>query len=422
MINDPLIPHLFRSEFSKITAVLCRFMGGSHIDAAEDIAGETFLAALETWPYKGCPPNPTAWLYTVAKNKAKNYMKRNSILAGKVLPSLQKTTSEYNDADIDFSILNIADSQLQMLFAICHPSLSLESQVGLALRILCGFGVDEIAHAFLTNKETIHKRLQRAKEKLRSEKVAIELPPSHQIQNRLDAVLKTLYLLFNEGYYSETNDAIIREDLCEEAIRLTSLLAQNEITNLPRVNALMALMCFQSSRLKARRNDNGEPVLYEDQDEKNWDKELVSKGAYYLNKASVGRVLSKYHLEAAIAYWHSNKQDGQEKWENILYLYNLLLQIEYSPIAALNRSYALSRVQGTEAAIRETLKLSLNNNPYYHSLLAMLYEETDKGKAIEELRKAHSSAKTNSEKRLLEARIDRLTKNQARDDSKSFYL
>jgi RNA polymerase sigma-70 factor (ECF subfamily) len=420
MINDPLIPHLFRSEFSKITAVLGKFMGSSHIEAAEDIAGETFLAALETWPYKGCPPNPTAWLYTVAKNKAKNYMKRNSILAEKVLPSLQKIRGEYNDANIDFSALNIADSQLQMLFAICHPSLSLESQVGLALRILCGFGVDEIAHAFLTNQETIHKRLQRAKEKLRTENITIELPPSHQIQNRLDAVLKTLYLLFNEGYYSETNDAIIREDLCEEAIRLTSLLTQNDITNLPRVNALIALMCFQSSRLKARRNDNGDPVLYEDQDEKNWDRELVSKGAYYLNRASAGQVLSKYHLEAAIAYWHSNKQDVPEKWENILYLYNLLLQTEYSPIVALNRNYALSRVQGTEAAIRETLKLGLNNNPYYHSLLATLYEETDRQKAIEELHKACSSAKTSSEKKLLEARLSRLNKGQCQDNGKSF--
>lgn len=410
MTNDPLIPHLFRSEFSKITAVLCKFMGSSHIDAAEDIASETFLAALETWPYKGCPPHPTAWLYTVAKNKAKNYMKRNNLLVDKVLPSLQKTADEYKEADIDFSVLNIADSQLQMLLAICHPALSLESQVGLALRILCGFGVDEIAHAFLTTKETIHKRLQRAKEKLRSENIAIDLPLSHQIQNRLDAVLKTLYLLFNEGYYSETNEAIIREDLCEEAIRLTTLLTQNEITDLPRVNALISLMYFQSSRLKARKAGNGELILYENQDEKKWNRDLISKGAWYLNKASVGKVLSKYHLEAAIAYWHSIKKDTEEKWENILYLYNLLLQIEYSPIAALNRSYALSRVKGNEAAIREVLKLSLNNNPYYHSLLAMLYEETDRQQAIGELRKAYSSAKTISEKKLLEARINRLNK------------
>jgi len=148
---------------------------------------------------------------------------------------------------------NITDSQLQMLFAVCHPSISTEAQIGLSLRILCGFGIDEIANAFLTNKETINKRLSRAKEKLRLEKVQIEFPGEAEINKRLETVLTTLYLLFNEGYYSESEDTIVREDLCQEAMRLTYLLIENEQTNQPNVNALLSLMCFHSSRFAARK-------------------------------------------------------------------------------------------------------------------------------------------------------------------------
>ena len=176
MQQQELIPHLFRTEFRKITAVLCKLFGIEHMEVAEDIASETFLSALETWTYKGIPENPTAWLYTVAKNKARNYISRNNIFTEKITASLQKSSPEIEEVEIDLSDKNITDSQLQMLFAICHPSISTEAQIGLALRILCGFGIDEIANAFLTNKETINKRLFRAKEKLRQEKVKIEFP------------------------------------------------------------------------------------------------------------------------------------------------------------------------------------------------------------------------------------------------------
>src|SRR5215510_9281434 len=174
MNQQELVPHLFRTEFRKIAAVLCKTFGIEHIEVAEDIASETFLSALETWSYKGIPENPTAWLYTVAKNKAKNYIHRNQLFTGKIVPQLKTAESVTEEIEIDLSAQNITDSQLQMLFAICHPSLPAESQIALALRILCGFGIDEIASAFLTNKETINKRLQRAKEKLRTEKIAIE--------------------------------------------------------------------------------------------------------------------------------------------------------------------------------------------------------------------------------------------------------
>jgi len=163
MKQQELIPHLFRTEFRKITTVLCKHFGVEHIEIAEDIASDTFLSAVETWPYKGLPANPTAWLYTVAKNKAKNYFHRSNIFSEKIVTEIKRSSLETEESEINLSEENIIDSQLQMLFAICHPSIPTEAQIGLALRILCGFGINEIANAFLTNNETINKRLSRAK-------------------------------------------------------------------------------------------------------------------------------------------------------------------------------------------------------------------------------------------------------------------
>lgn len=408
-MNQPeLIPHLFRTEYRKITSVLCKLFGIAHIELAEDIASETFLSAIEVWTYKGIPEQPVAWLYTVAKNKARNHLNRNHLFQNKIAAEIKKSSLVGDEFEIDLSEKNITDSQLQMLFALCHPSIPTEAQIGLSLRILCGFGIEEIANAFLTNKETINKRLFRAKEKLRTEKVAIELPSDNEIEQRLDTILTTLYLLFNEGYYSESQDEILREDLCLEAMRLAFLLCDNEKTNLPKVNALLALMCFHSSRFKARKNHKGEIVLYEKQDENLWDKELIEKGALFLKQASKGNQISKYHLEAGIAYWHTQKADSKEKWESILQLYNLLLQVEYSPIAALNRTYALSKANGKEEAIIEAEKLNLSNNHYYYTLLGELYKETDSTKAKINFEKALSLAKTRTDKQTIRLKIDKL--------------
>ena len=408
MAEQQLIPHLFRTEYSKLVAVLCKYFGIEHIEAAEDIASETFLSALETWTYKGIPQNPVAWLYTVAKNKVKNQISRKHLFTEKIAPQIKYLSSDIGEIEIDLSEKNITDSQLQMLFALCHPSISAEAQIGLSLRILCGFGIDEIANAFLSNKETINKRLFRAKEILRLNKVEIEFPPETEISKRLETVLTTLYLLFNEGYYSESRDTILREDLCLEAVRLTYLLIDNESTNQPNANALLALMCFHSSRFATRRNENGEIILYNDQDETLWDKELISKGIYFLKQSSQGNTISKYHLEASIAYWHTIKNDTKEKWENILQLYNHLLQIQYSPIAALNRTYAISKTYGKQEAILEAEKLQLTNNQYYFSLLGELYKDIDSKKAIANFEKACSLAITQSEKQIIKKKIERI--------------
>lgn len=353
-----------------------------HIEIAEDITNDTFLLATETWGLKGIPENPTAWLYVVAKNKTKDHLKRHQLFSDKIVAHVKAEHSQSEEIELDLSGKNISDSQLQMIFAICNPVIPAEAQIGLALRILCGFGIDEIAEAFLTNKETINKRLFRAKEKLREAKIKIELPEQHEINRRLETVLTTLYLLFNEGYHSTTQNTHLRKELCLESMRLTYLLIENEATNKPQVNALLALMCFHASRFEARINQIGEVILYEEQDKNLWDQELIQKGNYFLIQSAKGETLSKYHLEASIAYWHSTKIENPNKWENILQLYNRLLQLEYSPIAALNRTYALFMVSGKEKAIAEALKLDLKENHFYHSLLGHLYTNKDNTKAI----------------------------------------
>lgn len=397
--------------------MLCRHFGFDQIETAEDLTSETFLTAAQTWPMNGIPENPVAWLYTVAKNKTKNFLQRSAVFQKKIVPEFKYSSSAVEHTEIDLSPQNINDSQLQMMFAICHPAISSEAQVGLSLRILCGFGIEEIADAFLTNKETINKRLFRAKEKLREEKIKIELPDPSQINERLSPVLTTIYLLFNEGYYSVSNNQTLRKDLCFEAIRLCTMLVENNSTDKPEANALLALMYFHASRFDARFDKQGVFILYEDQDETLWDQELIERGGYFLHRSSQGNRLSKYHLEASIAYWHTikastnsrrNEKALHEKWENILQLYNFLLQIEYSPIAALNRTYALSKVKGKLEAIAEAEKLKLTDNHFYFALLGELYTGIDNKKAIQNFQKAFSLAKTETDKQTILKKIDKV--------------
>jgi len=407
MEQQQLIPHLFRTEYRKITSVLCKLFGITHIQVAEDIASDTFLAATEVWGLKGLPENPVAWLYTVAKNKAKNHLKHDTLFRDKIAKHLLQSTEAAEELNIDLSEQNIADSQLQMIFAICHPAISEEAQIALALRILCGFGIDEIADAFLTSKETINKRLVRAKEKLRDAEVKIVFPQD-KVRERLATVLTTLYLLFNEGYYSASNQITLRKDLCSEAMRLTHLLTENPGTDLPEVSALLSLMSFQASRFEARTTETGSIILYDEQDEQLWNRELIAQGKYFLERSATGDTISKYHIEAGIAQCHTVKADTPQKWEHILQLYNKLLIIEYSPIAALNRTYALAKANGKQEAIAEAEKLDLQESHLYHALLGELYSDIDNAKAIEHYADAISITKTEGEKELLRMKMDAL--------------
>lgn len=407
--HSELLPHLFRQEYAKMTAILCRHFGLNHLEVAEDIASDTFLKASERWAIDGIPENPTAWLYTVAKNKTRDYFKHISIFETQIKNNLKPDDIELM-VKLEFTEQLISDSQLAMIFAVCNPANSSESQICLALQILCGFSVEEIANAFLTKPETIKKRLHRARINLRNDHFQIQSLSEKEIKSRLDTALKTLYLLFNEGYFSKTNNNLIREDLCSESIRLALLLTENTLTDTPKTNALLALMCFQSSRLKARINDSGETILFDQQDKSLWDQSLIERGNYYLVNATNGKETSKYHLEAGIAYWHTTA--NEDKWESILQLYNQLILIEYSPTTALNRSFVLSKVHGHQKAIDEAEKLKLTENIQYHELLGYLYTQTDIPKAIKHYEKAIELSKSKTGKQTLTKEIARLKEKQ----------
>jgi len=409
MKENQLIPNLFRTEFSKIVAVLCKTFGLNNIQFAEDIASDTFLKATETWGLKGLPKNPKAWLYVVAKNNAKDHFKRNQIFKQKIVPEIKRTKTIATNFEIDLSESNITDSQLKMLFTICNPIISKDGQICLALRILCGFGIKEIAAALLSKTTTIKKRLQRAKKTLRENKVDLKFPNQNEMINRLSNVISILYLLFNEGYYSTTSEKSIKKKLCIEAMRLLYMLLNYQPTNLPKANALMALFCFHSSRFDARTNHQGELILYENQDKEKWNFDLIEKGERYLKYSSEGEKITKYHLEALIAFWHTRKNANElEKWESILQLYNQLIQIEYSPITALNRTYALAKASGKDVAIKEALKINLEQNHLYHSLLAELYNGINPDKEKTHLKIALDLVTTKNDKKILLEKLNKL--------------
>jgi RNA polymerase sigma factor (sigma-70 family) len=251
-----LVDHLFRHEAGRMAAVLTRFLGTENLDTAQDLVQDTLLKAMEIWRFRGVPDNPSAWLYKVAHNKAIDWVRSGQRQSKLIFSNQEDIKSVWNlspSREALFQEDEIQDSVLRMMFACCHPAIPPESQIALTLKTLGGLSVGEIANAFLTSEETIAKRIYRAKEKIKEEKIKLEPPGLFELPHRLDSVLHVLYLLFNEGYHSSHSDTLIREDLCEEAMRLTFLLAQHKATGFPKVNALMALMCLQCSRFAARR-------------------------------------------------------------------------------------------------------------------------------------------------------------------------
>jgi RNA polymerase sigma factor (sigma-70 family) len=408
MNEQTLIPNLFRTEYRNIVSVLSYSFGIKHIEIVEDLVSDTFLSAMEVWSVKGTPDNPRAWLYAVARNKIKNYLKRHSLFEKSIAKELMNGAATAEEFELDLSAKNISDSQLAMIFTVCNPINSAEAQIALALNLLCGFGIEEIADAFITNKEVVYKRINRAKDKLKEAAVAIRQPDTDEIAERLPNVLMILYLVFSEGYYSASQNTTLRKDFCDEAMRLNMLLIDNKATGTPAAKALYALMCFHASRFDARENEQGETILYHEQDDARWNKELITKGTYFLNVASVGDHVSRFHLEAGIAYWHTQKQDTLEKWSNILDLYNHLLVLEYSPVAALNRTYALSKAQGKQAAIVEAEKLKLTENPYYYSLLGNLYTDINNTKALEYFETAMTLIKSPSNRATIRRNMERI--------------
>ncbi len=409
-INQQL-GHLFRLEAGKMATVLTRLLGFQRFDLAQDIVQDTLLKAMNVWKHKGIPENPSAWLYTVAKRKAIDWLRQQKLHEGihaEISQALQSEWTLSPTVNQYFLENEIEDSQLRMIFACCHPSISYESQIALTLKTLCGLSISEIAQSFLTNDETITKRLYRAREKIREEKISLDVPVPATLPGRLDAVLHTVYLLFNEGYNSSHPDQLIRTDLCEEAIRLCLLLTRNTLTDLPKTRALLALMCFQASRGDSRLNDEGNIILLKDQDREKWNKELIAKGKQYLERSAEGDDITEYHLEAMIASCHAEATSFENtNWELIHRLYTALAEIKPSPILEMNKTIALAHLDSFQAGLEALKKIEgLEQNHLYHSALGDFnFEIGNKVEAHHHYHQAKQLTHSNTDKQLLNQKI-----------------
>jgi RNA polymerase sigma factor (sigma-70 family) len=329
---------LFRREGARLVATLAAHLGTHRLQLAEDVVQEALVRALQTWPYRRIPDNPAAWLTQAAKNLALDALRREQTWQRKeVQISTEQERWLTRDEPSDEHLLT--DDTLRMLFVCFHPQLSIEAQLALALRTVCGLSPAEIGAAFLTSEAAIAKRLVRARQLIRDLRLPFAVPDACELPQRLDGVLAALYLLFNEGYKASSGDRLIREELCHEATRLTRLLAQHPLTSQPSTKALLALMCLNAARLKARISADGEIVRLHHQDRRQWDAALIQEGILALGAASTGEIISPYHVEAGIAACHCLAPDeASTDWKRILSLYDQLLFLKPTPIVAMNRS------------------------------------------------------------------------------------
>jgi len=388
-----LVEHLFRHETGKIISVLTRIFGSHNIDLAEDVVQDTLLEAMKVWNFKGVPENPTAWLYKVAKNKALNIVNRQNYerkYSEEVSHFLKSEWTAGPALDNLFSETEIHDDQLRMMFTCCHPEITPDSQVALTLKTLCGFSIPEIARAFLTTEDTINKRLVRARQKIREAEIGFEVPAGEELSKRLNTVLETIYLLFNEGYNASSGDALIRYDLCGEAIRLAEIAsAHPALANNSNISALLALMFFNASRFESRQDKNGNIIPLSEQDRSAWDTSLQQRGFVYFQKSMQDDLLSIYHILAAISAVHCVAPTYEDTdWKKILDLYNKLVQLDNSPVVFLNRAVALEKVKGSKAALEELDKLrdlpSLQSYHLFYSTMAEFYMNLKKYKEAKE--------------------------------------
>lgn len=350
---DGLLEHLFRHQAGRMVSHLTRLLGPSHLDVAEEAVQEAMLRALQLWPVEGAPENPPAWLFRVAHNAAIDTIRRRQLLGDKtdaIVVELSRSAAAPNvDTDLEEQL---RDDELRMIFMCCHPDISPDASIALSLKTVGGFGVREIARAFLADEAAIAQRLVRAKRLIRDRKLTLDMPHGPELSRRLNAVLDVVYLMFNEGYAAHEGQTLIRQDLCLEALRLARLISSSSIAT-PRVHALVALIAFQTARLDARVDDAGELVLLEDQDRSRWDQQLIAIGFHYFDASMVGEDVSEYHVQAAIAATHARAPNPESvEWPLILTMYDQLLALNNSPVVALNRAVAVSKVHGPRAALQ----------------------------------------------------------------------
>lgn len=427
MDNQPsphrqVVEHLFRHQSGKMVAVLSRIFGIHNLEMVEDVVQEAFLKAMQVWPLHQMPDNPSGWLMQTAKNRAIDIIRRQQNFhqySAEIARQLQQET----ESTIGHFFLDreIADSQLQMIFACCHPSLKPADQVALTLKTVSGFGASEIAKALFTNEAAIQKRLTRAKQFIRENQIQLEIPSGNELDDRLDIVYTVLYLLFNEGYNSQKADELIREDICAEAMRLCLLLSDHPAGKQPATFALLSLMCFQASRFESRVDDNNAIILLENQDRGKWNRDLIERGYYYLSLSSEGDQVSVFHIESAIAAEHCLSKDfTSTNWERMLELYDLLLREKRTSVVILNRAIVLSQLGRTTEAISEIMAIEnigelLEQHYIYNAVLGDLYIKTgDLVIARTYLARAHTLTTSSAEKNLIGSKLrsaDMVTKN-----------
>jgi RNA polymerase sigma factor (sigma-70 family) len=388
--------HFFRHEGAKVVATLTAHLGTHRLQLAEDVVQEALLRALQTWSYRGIPDNPAAWLTQVAKNLALNALRREHRWNEKQDGIAAEHTRWLSSTSEEMTHESFADDTLRLMFVCFHPELAAESQTALALRTLCGFSPAEIAAAFLTSEAAIAKRLVRARQRIRELALPFAMPDTAALSARLDGVLHTLYLLFNEGYKASTGDRLVREELCQEAIRLVTSLTQHPATQEPRAYALLALMLLNAARLGARMDDAGNLLRLHEQDRSAWNQAMIHRGVACLRNASQGGALSVYHIEAGIAATHCLATDAwATDWPRILHLYDQLLELTGSPVTAMNRAVAVARVHGPQAGMEalDTIRQRsvLEGNHLYHAMRGTFSAEL--GQASAAITHFHQAAK-----------------------------
>lgn len=413
-----LTDHLFRHQSGKMIAVLTRIFGMHNLEMIEDVVQEAFLRAMQTWTFNQLPDNPEGWLMQVARNRAIDIIRRQQYfnqysqeLALELQQETEHTVQQF------FGEAEIADSQLRLIFACCHPSLKEEDQVALTLKTASGFGVAEIARALLTNEAVIQKRLYRAKQFLKDNQIALEIPAGAELNARIDIVYTVLYLLFNEGYNSVNADELIRKDLCAEAMRLCFLLTEHKTGKQPTTFALLALMCFQASRFESRMDENNSIILLQHQDRSTWNKALIQRGYGFLFQSSQGDALTIYHLESAIAAEHCMAPSfAATNWQRMLQLYDMLLEKKRTAMVILNRAIVLMQLGQTIAAIQEIRQIDnidqlINTQYIFSAVLGELYIQLgDDHNAGKFLQQALSLTTSLAEKKLIAAKLEALTK------------
>ncbi len=406
------IDHLFRHEYGKIVSYLTARYGSKMLDRIEDAVQDALLKAMQVWAFQSVPRNPSAWLYRVANNRLIDQLRRDKRLTD--FDALGDISTVPEELLSPLSGDDIADEQLKMIFACCHPAMTEGEQIMLSLKLLCGLSVREIAAALLKKEEAVKKAITRARKKFQNEVGQLSVPSGPALGGRHKVVLKVIYLLFNEGYKATSGDALIKKDICEEAIRLAGFLYRNPYCRTADLCGLLALMCFHSARFDARISKDGQLLTLKKQDRSLWDKEYMQWGTDFLNQASIGNSVSRYQLEAGIAGYHADAVSFEEtNWEAILSLYDLLERINPGPMVALNRLVVVDIIHGTQNALEELhslkSKYQLENNYMFHSIHAEFLESNSQiHEAAAALERAIHLSDNAIEMKFLEQRLKRL--------------